>query len=271
MAETGVVAGRSGRGTPGPVALNGSGPGVVRRTGRRRALPSGRAMVGGMLVATSAVGLYAAYAGSEAGPTSRYVVAARPLPAGHRLAVTDLSVQPAELPPGVAGRAFATPDALAGATLIAPLAEGELVQASAVVAKPSRPGSREVAFTVEGTMLPPRLEHGERIDILATYGTGPDAVTVAVVRSVLLVALESGSGRLGDNGSTTLTVALDDAESPLALAHALALARPTVVRATGAVPPFGVDSYHQPVAPAAAPAAAPVAPAPAAAPTAAPR
>lgn len=219
---------------------------LSRRVGRRSSLPGGRALVGGLLVAMSAVGLYSAYTSAGSGPTSSYAVAARALPAGARLTAADLATAPAELPESVEGRAFADPGVLVGATLISPLAPGELVQASAVVAKPSDPTSREVTFALPRDTLPPLLEHGERVDVVATYGSGNEALTVPVVRNVLLVGLDAARGRLGDDSTVVLTVAVEDGGDSLALAHAIALGKLTVVRATGA-PVLPADAtYRQP-------------------------
>lgn len=242
MVERGVLAGerlaRAGE--------NGHDPAGARRVSRRRPLPAGRALVGGLLVAVAAVGLYSAYTQTESGPSQSYTVASRALPAGTRLAPADLVLAPAELPDAVAVRAFADPDVLVEATLIAPLAAGELVQASAVVVKESDPASREVTFAISRDALPPSLEHGEQVDVLATYGSGGDALTVPVVRSVPLVALESPTGRLGDESTAVLTLALAGPDDSLALAHAVSVGQLTVVRATGA-PQLAPDAaYRQP-------------------------
>src|SRR5687768_720166 len=51
-----------------------------RAVRRRSALPTGRAVVGGFLVALAALGIFAAYSSATAGPTTSYVVARRDLP-----------------------------------------------------------------------------------------------------------------------------------------------------------------------------------------------
>src|SRR5215210_6359354 len=104
---------------------NGSEP-PARAVRRRRGLPGSRAVVGGLLVAASAVGLFAAASSSDAGPGHSYVVA--------RL----------DLAPALTSRVFDRADALVGATLLAPLGAGELVQTSAVVARRGDAVSREL-------------------------------------------------------------------------------------------------------------------------------
>lgn len=204
-------------------------------------------MLGGLLVAASVVGLFYASSRSDAGPERTYVVASRAVPPGAKLEAADLGRLAIDLPAATAGRAFTDARPLVGATVIAPLAEGELVQASAVVAKPSDPSSREVTFAVSGTTLAQGLEPGERIDVLATYGSGDDAFTTVVLRSALLVGLDRGERpRVGDNRDAAVTVALAEPADAVAVAHAVQLAKLTVVRATGAEPyPGAVPTFRQ--------------------------
>ncbi|MGH9278743.1 MAG: SAF domain-containing protein [Acidimicrobiales bacterium] len=210
-----------------------AGPaGPRRRNGRSRPVPGGRAILGGFLVAAAVVGLFWAST-RESTPNQLYVVAARAVAPGARLTAADLTRQPLDLPPALAERAFRDVRAIEGSTTIAPLAVGELVQASAVVAKPSGPASREVSFAVPGATLSADLEKGERIDVVATYGVGGDAFSTYVVRQALIVNLGRGAR---DDRDTTVTVALDDAADAIALAHATQQAKLTVVRATGAAP-----------------------------------
>lgn len=204
-------------------------------------------MLGGFLVAASMVGLYYVSTQTEGGPERSYVVARRAVPPGAKLQPADLGRLPIDLPPATAGRAFTDADALIGTTVIAPLAEGELIQSSAVVAKPSEASSREVTFAVAGSTLAEGLEAGERIDVLATYGTGDDAFTTVVLRSALVVGLDRGDRpRVGDGREASVTVAVDDPADAVAAAHAVQLAKLTVVRATGAAPyPGTAPTFRQ--------------------------
>lgn len=223
-----------------------AGPGDRgRAVRRRRGLPGSRAVIGGLLVAASAVGLFAAASTSGDGPTQSYVVARHELAAGTRLQANDLELAPMVLTEAARSRAFDTPQPLVGATLVAPLAAGELVQASAVVARKGDAASRELTFTLERGHLSAGIKQGERADLLATYGTGTDAYTIVVVRQALLVGIERPRTSTGDSGPATVTVAIDDAADALALAHAVQLAKVTVVRATGAPPLPGVPPTYR--------------------------
>lgn len=219
--------------------------------GRRRTVPGGRAVLGGFLVAASVVGLFYASTRSDSGPDRSYVVARRAVAPGAKLEAADLGRLALDLPSATAARAFTDPGALVGATVIAPLVQGELVQASAVVAKPSEPSSREVTFAVSGSTLAQGLEAGERVDVLATFGSGDDAFTTVVLRDALLVALDRGERpRVGDSRHAAVTVALAEPADAVAMAHAVQLAKITVVRATGAEPyPGATPSFRQAPAP----------------------
>lgn len=264
MAEAGMAdvetadVGMAVRGEP-PLRRKGQAPRRAAPARRRRAVPGGRAVLGGLLVAASVVGLYYASTRANAGPRPSWVVARRALPPGARLGPDDLARESFDLPPAVAARAFHEPSELVGATLIAPLAAGDLVQATAVVAKPSAPPSREVTFTVPRATLGASLEDGERVDIVATYGAGGDAFSTVVLRQALLLAVSRGAARVGGEGDVAVTVAVDDPNDAIALVHAAQIAKITLVRATGAAPITGASTLFRPPAPAQAPASAPVA------------
>jgi hypothetical protein len=150
-----------------------------------------------------------------------------------------------ELAEALRPRAFERAEPLVGATLLAPLAAGELVQSSAVVARKGDTASRELTFTLERGQMSTAIKQGERVDLLATYGTGNDAFTVVVVRQALLVGIERPRTSSGDAGAATVTVAVDDAADAVALAHGIQLGKMTLVRATGAPPLVGVPPTYR--------------------------
>ena len=217
----------------------------ARTVRRRRGLPGSRAVVGGLLVAVSAVGLFAAASSSGERPRRSYVVARHELPAGTRLQASDLELAAMELAPALRARSFSSAQPLVGATLVSPLGPGELVQASAVVSRKGEATSRELSFTLERGRVGTGIKQGERADLLATYGTGNDAYTTVVVRQALLVSIERQRTSSGDNGPATVTVAVDDPADALALAHAVQLGKITLVRATGAPPLAGVPPTYR--------------------------
>ncbi|MBK9181094.1 MAG: hypothetical protein IPM45_16315 [Acidimicrobiales bacterium] len=205
---------------------------AARTLGRRRRRPSGRAVLGGLLVAVSAVGIFLA-AGGRGTPGQPYVVAARSLPPGTLLRASDLVTARLDLPRGFDGRVFADTAALEGAVTVAPLAAGDLVQASSVVAG-AAPGSYELSLALDGDRaVDGRLAPGDRVAVVATYGTGDGAYSLTVVERALVVGVDSLDGSLGGAGST-VTLALPAAADGVAVAHAARAGEVTLLRATAA-------------------------------------
>ncbi len=210
---------------------------VVRR---RRSLPGGRAVVGAFLVTLAAVGIFAAYTRATDEPQTLYIVARHNLNLGDRLAAGDLALAPMHLPtPLSARRAFtrASAPSLVGAVVVAPVASGELIQASSVVEAVGTAVDREISFAIDpARAVAGRLVPGEVVDLLATYGTGTDATTVVVVRAARLVSRSDSSGSLGARASEVVILALPSSADALAVAHAVDSGQITLVRATGAPP-----------------------------------
>lgn len=224
---------------------NGPSPGPSPRTLRRRqGLPGTRAVAGGLLVAAAAVGLFAANARLQGGPQHSYAVVRHDVAAGTRLQASDVVLEAMDLPAALRARAFGRLSDVVGTTVLAPLAAGELVQPSALVITRDADAARTLSFPVERTRLG-SLKQGERIDVLATFGTGVDAWTAVVLRQAMVVAVDRSKSSLGDAGSAVVTVAVADAADEVALAHAVALAKLTVVVATGAPAVLGPSPTYR--------------------------
>lgn len=222
-----------------------------RTVRRRHSLPSGRAVVGGFLIAVSALGLFTAYSQAAAGPTTMFVVARRDVPVGTRLAPTDLTRLAMDLPDAVAAGLFREAAGLAGATTVGPIRRGELIQAGDVVRKRSGPEELEVSFAIETSRaVAGTLKPGERIDVLATFGGGGDSYTVAVVRQARVLDVQSDRTPLAGQATAVLRVAVATAQEALALTHAVNAGDVTVVRATGTtVSGAAGQTYRAPASP----------------------
>lgn len=235
-------------------ARSGSRPAQVpagRSVIRRRGLPNGRAVVGGFLVALAALGTFAAYTRSTAGPSTAYVVAARDLPAGRVLTANDLQIVPLELPDAVRARAFDDPGVLLGAITVAPLQADELVQASAVAAADGA-ARRAVSFSVETSRaVAGSVQPGELIDVLVTFGGDQGYTDVVLLGApVLGTGLGADGGEVGGGGgAVTFTVEVPDLQAELALTHAAAAGTLTVARSTGLDPPVEVPGPFVPRTP----------------------
>jgi Flp pilus assembly protein CpaB len=201
---------------------------VVRR---RRALPGGRAVFGGFLVAVAVVGIVAAQQAASGPPTTSYVVATGTIPAGRTLGVDDLTTRAVDLPEGLADRAFREPRQLVGRVLAATVGEGELIQSSALAPRGPKAGEREVSFTADpARSLGQRIAPGDVVDVYATEGQGEPSSTEIVARAVRVIDRQGRQGAAG----FIYTVALADQAAVEALVRASAGGSLTVVRATAA-------------------------------------
>ena len=228
---------------------------AARRLQRRAALPSGRAVVGGLLVAFAMVAAFVVAAGSGGGPRGEVVVATHPIAIGHQLELDDLRVEPVDLSDALASATFTNPGDLIGTVTVAPLTTDEIVGRSAIVELGAKgPAGHAFSFPVDRERaVNGHLEPGDRIDVLATYGSGDSARTLVVARGVQLIGIESaGSATLGSNGKVVVSLSLDHADQVLAAAHAAEVAEVTLVRSTGtdgSTDPSddrGPDSYAPP-------------------------
>ncbi len=170
-------------------------------------------------------------AAAAGGPLRAAVVAASPLSRGTVLSAEMLRVE--RLPAGgVPPGALDSPAGAVGATLTADLAGGEVVTEARLasagpVAALVPDGLRAVA--VEVALPPGALVPGDRVDVLATFGTGsPYTETVAPEAEVLGVV--DGGGAEG----AAVVVLLVSPETAERLAFARAYAQLSVAIAPGA-------------------------------------
>jgi Flp pilus assembly protein CpaB len=214
---------------------NGAGAAPRRRaTGRRAALPNGRAVVGGLLVAAAAVGTFVAWSSANDDPSTRFVVATRDLAVGEVVEAGDLELVPLEAPPGIASAAFEEADAglAIGQVTVAPVAAGDLLQRSAVVVPEDAEPTRQLSFPIDvADALAGTIERGERVDVLVTFG-GDDAATEVVVRDATVAEIRGEDDDA--SGQIVLLLSIPDDADLLALATAIRRGDLTLVRTTGA-------------------------------------
>ena len=198
---------------------------IQRRTG----LPGTRAVVGGLLMAVAAVGVFLAYADATEGPSEPVVIATRAIRVGEELESDDLRVVTADLP-GASTGSFDEVAALVGRVALGPIGAGEIVQAAAVTDDRARADSHEIALTLPRAQVAVgRLKQGERVDVFVTR----DDRTASVVRGAQVVQIGStGDGSLTSERELSIVVAVPTADGVAALVHALRTGDVTVVRAT---------------------------------------
>lgn len=221
-------------GSATPVAERRSGPerAVVpppRIIQRRPGLPRTRAVVGGLLMALAAIGVFLAYADASRGPSDPIVITRHAIRVGEVLEATDLRVVTGELPAAADG-SFDDIATVVGRVALGPIEEGEVVQAGSVTDDRSSAPVHEVALTLPRDQVAVgRLKQGERVDVFVTR----DDRTRSVVRGVQVVQIAtSGDGSLTSDREISIVVAAPSGEAAAALVHALRTGDVTVVRST---------------------------------------
>lgn len=212
----------------------------AREVRRSRRLPGGRAVVGALLVTTAAVATFGAYLNATAEPTTTYLVALETLDPGTRFDDVDQATAvfgsaTVDLPDPLRARAIPVADieSLVGQVLVAPLGRGELVTRTAVVDDGGVAPAQTMSFAITRTAaVGGALRPGERVDVLATFGSGESSYTTYVVRAVPLLGVTGLDGGTIDGSSELiLTVSVGDPVQVQALGHAVNTADVFVVRA----------------------------------------
>ena len=203
-----------------------------------RALPSSRAVVGALMITLAAVGAFAISRQSEGAPTTHYVVLTSAVAPGARIKANDVATRAMDLDVEVAGQTFGNVEQVIGAVALAPMNAGQLVQ-QADVALPTKADGQalvghELTFPVERDRVPQNLRRGERVAVLATYGTGSEARTTTTAQQAVVLSFETDGDTIGTKRSARLTVLLSDPSMVIETAHASQAADITIVRTTQA-------------------------------------
>ncbi|MEM7285092.1 MAG: SAF domain-containing protein [Actinomycetota bacterium] len=211
-----------------------------RTIGRRAALPSGRAVVGALLVTIAVVGLFAAYRQSQRETGVPHVVVARTVAAGDVIGRGDLAVRMLDLGE-IADRTFTDPTQAIGSVAVQTLLPGQLLQ-EANVLEPgvgttgADVGTFEISFAIDRSRaLGGALVPGEVVDIVATVDDGGPSCATVVVPKARIVSVGSGDQEvLSSRNDFAVTLAVDSDQSVLGLIYAVDEADITVVRSTRA-------------------------------------
>ena len=209
------------------------GDGARRELRRRRALPSGRAVVGGFLVAAAVVGVVAVSTSGTGTPSDAYAVVTVDVDAGQVLRADHLDLVPLDLPDQQRAVSYTDLAVLEGATALGPLAAGQLVQSSDVAKPPGGPGLASVSLPVEpARALEGELRRGDRVDVIATTTEGGAPTTRTVSAGALVVDVVEEGGGLGGPSELAVELAVPP-EDLEAVAEAGAVATVTLARTTG--------------------------------------
>ena len=193
-------------------------------------------MVGGLLVAASAVGVFAAYGASTAAPSDSYVVLVHDLVPGQVIEPGDLALVGIDLPAAQRRVSFTDRAILAGTVALAGMKRGQLVQSGDVTQIDGRGERAELSVSVEpGNAMNGDhryLRGGDRVDVVVTFESGGTTATRTVARDAVVVEVLSGDDRLGSAGRLTVVLSLPPSDIE-GVAGAAASGTVTLVRTTG--------------------------------------
>lgn len=212
---------RTRGGSAGEVSAGDGAPTAPLGTGKRTArraptwLPTGRGLVGGVLVVTAVAGVLVAHRAATQPPTTRYVVMTRDVASGDPVGVDDLGTIAAELPDDVGAVSGVEADGLIGRVARVPLHDMDLLREGDLF-EPDRfttPGTTEIALDLTPAQaLLGTLQVGDRVDVLST---DPDGVGTTTVATDVLVSEvhDDDAGGIGATGTVRVRIGVADTAS----------------------------------------------------------
>jgi hypothetical protein len=217
---------------------------TARRTSvPRRWLPTGRALVGGALIATAVAAVLISNRSASQPPTTRYVVVTADIAPGDVLRAEQLGTVAAELPADLSVVAAEDAQGLVGRVARVALTSMDLVRPDDLYERGrfTPPASTEVALEMTpAAALIDTIRVGDRVDVLSTDPDGNGTVTIATGVPVSAVADPSDDG-IGASGTVRVRLGLPDTATAAAVVDAavrtevsftLPVAGPTEVEAT---------------------------------------
>ncbi len=202
--------------------------------GRRSSMPNGRAVIGGLLIAVSGIGLVVAYESANQPPGTKWLVARRPVPAGSPITTEDLGYATLGLIDEVSAHSFNAPSQLIGRIALHDLGTSELISTSDVGdrATPRASAAREVAIELErARALNGTLRRGDVVDVAAT-GAEPASTRVIVDGAIVISVDDGSSGGIGGTNTVRVTLAIANEEAALAVIDANEHDKVTIVIAS---------------------------------------
>jgi SAF domain len=204
--------------------------GLPVTNGGRSTLPSGRAVVGGLLIALAVFGTFVAYRGVTNANTQHYVVARQRIEAGAVIVPDDLAVVVGNLPTAVAKQTFADLANVTNQRAKGPIEAGDIIHPDALTLSKDSRDVWEIAVPVTpGGDLAGGLQVGETVEVVLTSKNPPNESTVIVPDAVVAATTRADSVLGG--GGTLVTLDVHSEAEAVAVAGAgakgtVGLARP---------------------------------------------
>lgn len=202
----------------------------------RKRLPSGRAVLGGLLVSLAVVAVLVASQMGEDATFQDVVVASQELAPGTVIEpghVQQVRMRLSESADFVVSQ----PESIIGSVVLGPVGANEFLQVSNIAAGtpdalPS--GLAEVSIEIEPGRAPARIASGELVSVLATFSDGDESRTVLVADRVVVLSYDNGTGDDFSGGETVLRLGVSTGEAASAIVTAAITGDVSIVGVTGA-------------------------------------
>ena len=174
-------------------------------------------------------------------------IAATGLSAGTVVTAADLYRVAMQVPRGVSLPPPLTLGNLVGRVLLIPVARGQEVFANEAAAPRSGKAMRQISFGLPlSHALAGALAVGDRVDVLATSGTGSGATTTVLGRGLAVTAVTVPQAGLSAASDPTIavTLACPDSETALQIANGASSQTIWLDLANGVAPPDDPGTYQ---------------------------
>jgi|SoiMetStandDraft_2_1073263.scaffolds.fasta_scaffold52477_2 Flp pilus assembly protein CpaB len=202
----------------------------ARTVARPAGVPGARAVLGGVLVALSGLATFMMWARATGTPEHAYAVAAGTLDPGDPVGPDEVRWVRMDLPAGVAGAAFGDAAELEGRVALAPIAEGELIQAASLSDQGGHDPTAELSVALaRERAVNGRLRSGDLVDV---YATTQDGGTQLVAEGIRVLDVSEAAGAFDGGGDLTVTLGVSRSEEQVAIVDAASHDAITLIRTT---------------------------------------
>ncbi len=206
---------------------------VIRRNNR---LPSGRAVLGGLLVTLAVLGLLIANNLAADDDIRPVVVARVDLAPGMVIEPEHVALISARIDESATWVADDL-SAVHGAVVLGPIARLEFIQDASIRQGPATgdiPGGvAEVSISIEPERAPASLASGELVSVYATFDNEDGSPTVLIADRVVVLSYRAGDGDFA-SGDAVLRLGLSDGETAARIINADRTGDISIVGVTGA-------------------------------------
>lgn len=208
----------------------------VIRSSRR--LPSGRAVLGGLLITLSVFGVLLARQLGEDATFQTVVIADQDIAPGSLLGPDNLTQARVRLDEDIT-TVITNPEDIYGAVLLGPADEFELIQWSNVASIPQADDAdgqaqalAVVSLAVDAERVPAQLRAGELVSVLSTLELNGESTTVLIADRVTVLSYRFDDS--GFSGAAVLRLGLADGELAAEIVHAAQVGEVSIIGMTGA-------------------------------------